>query len=108
MVSSRRMLAALALATVQIINGEVRFPAVVQPAGMSRPFGVKGHHAIVWRGCKSKNWALFVADASDHDVRPPLDALGAPRGENLTEDSWNAREDASSREPDKRVEGTPV
>jgi len=101
-------LAALVALTIDQARHEVRFPAVVQPAGMSRPFGVKGHHAIVWRGGKSKNWALFVADASDHDVRAALDALGAHRGENLTEDSWNARDDASSREPDKRVEGTPV
>jgi len=106
----RAMLTALlfAAATVQVVNGEVRFTAVVQPSAMSRPFGVQGHHAIVWRGGNAKKWALFVADASDHDVRTALDSLGAHRGENLTPDSWNARNDAANREPDKRVEGTPV
>ena len=87
---------------------EVRFTATVQPNAMSRPFGVQGHHAIVWKEGKAKYWALFAADASDHEVRVALDSLGAKRGENLTADSWNAREDATNREPDKRVEGTPL
>jgi len=85
---------------------EVRFTATVQPHAMERPFGVEGHHAIVWSGGKSKYWALFVSDASDHDVRVALDSLGAHRGENLTPDAWNARENPVNREPDKRVEGT--
>jgi hypothetical protein len=87
---------------------EVRIPATVQPSAMSRAFGVKGHHAIVWRGGRAWPWALFVTEASDHDVRAALDSLGAKRGENLTEDSWNAREDPANHEPDKRVEGTPI
>jgi hypothetical protein len=87
---------------------EVRIPAVVQPGAMSRPFGVKGHHAIVWRGGRARTWALFVSDVSDHDVRAALDSLGARRGENLTEDCWNARDDPNNPEPDKRVEGAPI
>jgi hypothetical protein len=87
---------------------EVRFEATVQPNAMSRPFGVQGHHAIVWKGGKSKTWALFVSEASDHDVRAALDSLGAHAGENLTPDTWNARKDPDNHEPDKRVEGTPV
>lgn len=87
---------------------EVRFTATVQPNAMTRPFGVKGHHAIVWKGGRAKYWALFAADASDRDVRRALESLGARPGENLTPDSWNAREDAKSAEPDKRVAGTPI
>ena len=87
---------------------EVRISAVVQPHAMERPFGVKGHHAIVWNGGKSKRWALFVSDVSDRDVRAALDSLGARRGENLSPDSWNAREDETNREPDKRVDGSRV
>jgi hypothetical protein len=91
-------------------HGEVRFTATVQPDAMSRRFGngVEGHHAIVWRGGRARHRALFVSDASDHDVRLALDSLGAKRGENLTEDSWNARSDPHNPEPDKRVAGTPV
>lgn len=85
---------------------EVRFQATVQPNAMSRPFGTQGHHAIVWKGGGAKTWALFVSEASDHDVRAALDSLGARAGENLTPDSWNARKDARNREPDKRVEGS--
>jgi len=87
---------------------EVHFTATVQPDAMDRMFGVKGHHAIVWKGGKSHRWALFVSDASDHDVRLALDSLGAKRGENLTPDSWNERDDERSREPDKRVEGSRI
>lgn len=89
-------------------RGEVRIPAVVQPHAMDRPFGVKGHHAIVWDGGRSKLWALFVSPVSDHDVRLALDSLGARRGENLTPATWNAREDPKNPEPDKRVEGSQI
>ena len=89
-------------------RGEVRIPAIAQPYAMSRPFGIQGHHAVVWNGGKSNNWALFVSPVSDHDVRLALDSIGARRGENLTADTWNAREDPRSTEPDKRVEGTPI
>ena len=87
---------------------EVRFTATVQPHAMDRMFGVKGHHAIVWKGGKSQRMALFVADASDHDVRVALDSLGAKRGENLTPDSWNKRDDPKNPEPDKRVQGSRI
>src|SRR6185369_15084324 len=103
--------AALLLATSLVVDRahhEVRFGAVVQPDAMARPFGVKGHHAIVWKGGKASKYALFVADPSDHDVRVALDSLGAKRGENLTADAWNKRDDDGSVEPDKRVEGTAV
>ncbi|MGZ4810675.1 MAG: hypothetical protein ACXV7D_15220, partial [Thermoanaerobaculia bacterium] len=60
----------LAAASVQPVVDraarEVRIPATVQPGAMSRPFGVKGHHAIVWRGGRARLWALFVSDVSDH------------------------------------------
>jgi len=93
---------------VDRVHREVRFTATVHPNAMSRPFGVQGHHAIVWKEGGAKTWALFVSDASDHDVRLALDSLGAHRGENLTLDTWNARKDPTNREPDKRVEGSPV
>lgn len=110
----RHLLLALAMIAnedalvVDRTNRELRITATVQPKAMDRMFGVKGHHAIVWRGGRAHRWALFVADASDHDVRIALDSLGAKRGENLTPDSWNKRHERSSREPDKRVEGTPL
>ena len=93
---------------VDRIHREIRFTATVQPDAMSRLFGVQGHHAIVWKDGGAKRMALFLADPSDHDVRVALNALGARAGENLTPDSWNARKDPDNREPDKRVEGTPV
>jgi hypothetical protein len=101
---------ALLMATLSVdrVAREVRFPATVYPNAMTRPFGVQGHHAIVWKGGKSRWWALFMAEASDREVRAALLSLGAKPGENLTPASWHERENPNSREPDKRVEGTPV
>jgi hypothetical protein len=92
------------------VHREVRITATVQPDAMAKwtGGGVRGHHAVTWRGGNAHDRALFVSDVSDHDVRAALDALGAKRGENLTEDSWNARGNAKNHEPDKRVEGTPI
>lgn len=87
---------------------EVRLRARVQPNAMTRPFGVKGHHAIVWKGGRAAAWALFRAEASDRDVRAALASLGAVAGENLTAETWNERKNPASPEPDKRVEGTPI
>ncbi|MBI2214314.1 MAG: hypothetical protein HYU52_11765 [Acidobacteria bacterium] len=89
-------------------KGEVRIQAIVQPDAMERWFGVKGHHAVVWKDGKASRWALFRALASDHDVRVALDSLGATRGENLTVETWTERANPESVEPDKRVEGTPI
>lgn len=94
--------------TVDRANREVRIAATVHPLAMNRPFGVKGHHVVVWKGGNASFWALFVADASDHDVRVALDSLGARRGENLSPDAWNERKNAANKEPDKRVEGSPI
>lgn len=107
------LLAATIISTpiVDRAHHEIRFTAVAQPGALEKTFaigGVKGHHAIVWKGGSAHTRALFVSDASDHDVRVALNALGAKAGENLTEDSWNARDDASNHDPDKRVDGTPV
>jgi hypothetical protein len=88
---------------------EVRITATVQPDALECWVGgVKGHHAIVWKGGRAHRCALFASDVSDHDVRVALNAIGARAGENLTADSWNARDDATNSEPDKRVAGTAI
>jgi hypothetical protein len=87
---------------------EVRITATVQPGAMDRLFGVRGHHLIVWKGGDAHDHALFVSEASDHDVRLALDALGGRRGENLTVAAWTERDNPKNPEPDKRVDGTPV
>jgi hypothetical protein len=94
--------------TVDRARREVRIPAKVQPRAMDRPLGVKGHHAIVWKGGRAKYWALFVTPVSDHEVRVALDSLGARRGENLQPETWTERENPSRSEPDRRVEGSRV
>jgi hypothetical protein len=101
-------IAAFAKPVIDHARREVRITATVQPRAMELPLGVRGHHAVVWKGGGSKRWALFVSDSSDREVRAALDALGARRGENLTPATWNERENPVNREPDKRVEGAPV
>jgi hypothetical protein len=104
------VIAAITQPVADRAHGEVRFTAVVQPEAMSKWLGggVRGHHAVTWRGGDAHDRALFAADASDHDVRLALDALGARRGENLSEETWTARDDAKNPEPDKRVDGSPI
>ena len=88
---------------------EVRITARVQPDALECLFGgVKGHHAIVWEGGRADRCALFASTTSDLDVRTALESVGARAGENLSLDSWNARDDRSNPEPDKRVLGTPI
>jgi len=93
---------------VDALRREVSFPAVVQPAAMDRPLGVKGHHAVVFREGRAAPWALFRSDVSDLDVRLALEKLGARPGENLTVETWTARNDMSRRDPDLVVDGTPI
>lgn len=98
-------------AVIDRTRREVRITARVQPDAMSRAvglFSVKGHHAIVWKGGRASDRALFVSDVSDAGVRRALSALGAKAGENLTAATWNDRQDPTSSEPDKRVIGTPI
>jgi len=89
-------------------RAEVRFAAIVEPGAMARPFGVQGHHAIVWHEGGSSRMALFRAKASDLEVRAALQSLGAAAGENLTKETWTERENTKSPEPDKHVDGTPI
>lgn len=86
-------------------QGEVRIVATIHPTAMSRPFGVRGHHAIVWKGGRAARWALFRSEASDHEVRMALASLKLKPGENLTAQTWTDRKNPKSPEPDKRVEG---
>jgi hypothetical protein len=116
MKSTSLLILALALTSIEAFakpvvdraRREVRITATVQPHAMELPLGVRGHHAIVWKRGQSRHWALFVSDASDHDIRVALDGLGAHRGENLTPATWNERGNPVNREPDKRVEGSRI
>ena len=96
------------LLTIDGPRREVRFRATAHPSHLSRFFVQPGHHAVVWEKGRAHYGALFESAVSDHDVRNALRAVGGVAGENLSEATWNARRDATSREPDKRVEGSAV
>ncbi len=93
---------------IEIRGGEVRIQAIARPGNFSRRLFQPGHHAIVWNRGRSRFGALFESAASDLEVRAALRSLGAKPGENLSAKTWDARQDAGSAEPDKRVEGTPI
>ena len=86
----------------------VRFIAVAQPGHFNRFWVQPGHHAVVWNGGRARWGALFVSEASDHEVRSALARIGARAGENLSASAWSARYDRRNREPDRRVEGAPL
>jgi len=67
-----------------------------------------GHHFIVWKGGRASGKALIEGDVPDPKLLEALIQLGAKAGDNLTEATWTSRDDASSKEPDEHVEGTPV
>lgn len=70
---------------------------------------VKNWHAVVWEGGKvNKGDILFVSYADDSSVYEALAGLGAVAGNNLTPDTWEKRGLRHHREPNRKVEGTPI
>ena len=89
-------------------RGEVRLMATVRAGAFNRFFVQPGHHAVVSRHGLARYGALCLADASDHDVRAALSALGSRPGENLRAETWTERDDPRSPWPDLRTEGDPL
>lgn len=68
----------------------------------------KNHHFIVWKHGRAAHNALIESDISDLEIFNALVRLGATPGNNLSIDAWNKRDDFSSPEPDKRVQGSTI
>ena len=96
-------------AEVIVLNADraLEVSAVVNAAGFSQG-EMAGYHLIVWKGGAAAEAALFQVAASDSDILDALEALGAVAGDALDIDTWEQRNDDSSREPDRVVEGPPL
>jgi hypothetical protein len=87
---------------------EVEFSATVHARRFDSGWIMPGYHAVVWKGGRMRYAALLEADVSDRDVLQALEDLGAKPGNNLSMDTWNARHDPKSPDPDLRIAGPPV
>lgn len=94
---------------VQVMQGAIEFPAVIYPQRYNEHRDrAQGHHGIVWQGGGAAHKALIEAQCADRDILAALEQAGAEPGNNLTQETWSARNDPDSPEPDQQVEGTAV
>ncbi len=93
---------------VRLSGNTVEVPAVVDKAGFEEDSPMPGYHFLVWEKGRSADHALFTTQATDLEVLEALEALGAVAGNALETDSWDEREDRSSKAPDKVIEGPKV
>lgn len=84
----------------------VETAAIFRPGRFNRGTGLKNHHFVVWEGGRAGRHALFATYASDSAIHQALVAAGAQPGNNLTQETWDNRNDPSSNEPDKEATGT--
>ena len=89
---------------------EIRLLAHLQPSAFGEGWfkQLPGHHAVTWKGGKKAGEALLTTYTSDADLYDAMVALGAKPGNNLTQATWDERDDARSSAPRARVEGTRV
>ena len=95
-------------ADVELLGSEgIRFPAIVNAGGFHNG-DMPGYHAIVWRGGRASDDALFQAQVTDVQVLDALESLGFSPSNDLTMDSWDERHDESHPAPDRLLEGPRV
>jgi hypothetical protein len=89
---------------------EVRILAELQPKAFSGGLlaSTPGHHAVTWKHGKKGSVALLSATVSDTEFHDAMISIGAKPGNNLTQATWDDRNDSSSAAPDTRVAGSPV
>jgi hypothetical protein len=89
-------------------NTSVSIAAIFHPSHFNRNGGLKQHHFIVWEKGKAARNALFTTFAPDSAVYNALISIGAIAGNNLTQATWDKRNNPSSPEPDKKTEGSAI
>ncbi len=93
---------------VRLSGDTLEVPAVVTKGGFEEDSPMPGYHFLVWEKGRSADHALFITQATDLEVLDALEAMGAVAGNALDTDSWDEREDRSSKAPDKVIEGPAV
>lgn len=86
---------------------EIRFPATVNTRGFEHG-PLPGYHAIVFRGGRAADSALFRAEVADTAVLDALEGLGAEPGDLLGLDTWDERDEPGSPAPDRVLAGPRV
>lgn len=94
----------------RLADDAIAFPARVNRAGFNGEGfgGMPGYHAVVWRGGRAADSALFVAEVSDVQILDALEALGAVPGDRLTLETWEKRRDPDHPAPDRLIAGPGV
>jgi hypothetical protein len=96
---------------LRIGDREVEFPATVSRKAFERELlgmGMPGYHLVVWKNGGAAVAALFRAEVTDVQVLDAMEKLGARPGDALGMATWEERREASSKAPDKVIEGPPV
>jgi hypothetical protein len=87
----------------------VEFSATVNAHAFNHSLlGMRGYHAIVWKGGHAAGMALLAAEVTDTQLLDALEALGAKPGNALGMDTWDERKDAKNPAADKIIEGPKV
>lgn len=107
--SVRWIFIGLVLATPTFADPLLEFEGTLYPQRFLRVKGIGyGHHAIVWEGGKAADKALIVAKMPDREVADQLSRKGLVGGNNLTDETWSARNDTKNSAADERVQGPTV
>ncbi len=67
-----------------------------------------GYHAVVWRGGKASDLALFKSFVSDRETLAALQKIGGVPGNNLSQKTWDDRKNRKSSAADARILGTRI
>jgi len=96
--------------TGQIVrrSREIEFTATVNAKAFDSAGTMPGYHAIVWKGGRMSHAGLLQAEVADREVLEALESLGARPGDNLPMETWEGRNDSTSRAPDTAVAGPDV
>ena len=84
------------------------FSGVIRPTAYNEQRTNRGHHFITWKDGNAADMSLIQADISDRKVMEWLLKAGAEPGNNLTEETWDERDNPESRAPDQKVKGALV
>jgi hypothetical protein len=91
-------------------TGQIRLLATLQPKAFAKGWFTQlpGHHAVTWKEGKKGGEALLATYASDVMLYDAMISIGAKPGDNLSQAVWDERNNAKSKAPETRVEGSPV
>lgn len=93
----------------RIADDTIAFPAVPNVFSFDvESYAMPGYHLVAWDHGEAGSSALFQAAVSDVQVIDALERLGAKPGNALGLDTWDQRDDPTSKTPEKTIQGPPV